>query len=246
MNKGNEKQKLKRYERLGALKFQKLVFLVEKGKFLILKKCFPNFIHHYDKYCDWQKKRALKRAKTEEERKAIIENTKLAKMAMRKELTEEKNRNYHMDPKRPTEIIHYLEWNKNVHKKGLMANGILIPIFLAGTILQIPLCPWLLGFEILSAAVNFECINIQNYNLCRLKTVQPALKRREEQTIQKNIEEFGEAAAVIHKSIEESESLPSFQEILDHINTPEQLRQMRAMFYREQVERQRQKQIGGK
>ena len=238
-------KKLKRYEKLGALKFQKVVFKVEDLKFKIIKKCFPNFITHYDKYCDRKKNSALKRAKTEEERKTIIENTKLAKMAMRKELNQEKNRNYHMDPKRPTEILKYLNWNKDVHTKGLIKNGILIPVLIAGTVLQIPGALVLLVYELISAAINFECINIQNYNICRAERIIPILKKREEARIQKNIEEYGQAAEVIHKSIEQSESLPSFDEILANINNPEQLRQMRELFKREQEERQNQKKLGG-
>ena len=142
-------------------------------------------------------------------------------------------------------MIQFLEWNKGVHKRGLITNGILVPVAIAGIVLHIPGAIALLVYELLSAAVNFECVNIQNYNLCRMKRVQPYLQKREEKQVQQNIKEFGEAAAVIHKSIEESETLPSFDEILNNINNPEQLRQMRAMFKREQEERQAQKKLGG-
>ena len=153
------KKKLKVYEKLGALKFQKVVFKVEELKFKILKKCCPNFIRYFDKYMDWKKKNLLKHAKTEEEIKQIKDEVKIAKMAMRKEWNEEKNRNYHMDPNRPTEIIQFLKWNKDVHKKGLIKDGILIPILIAGVVLQIPGTIFLLAYEVLSAAINFECIN---------------------------------------------------------------------------------------
>ena len=239
------KRRLKRYERLGALRFQKIVFKVEEAKFKIIKRCFPNFLHHFDKYCDRRQKRAIKRAKTAEEIQEIRNRTKLAKMAMRKELHDEKNRNYHMDPKRPTEIVGYLQWNKEVHTKGLIKDAILIPILIAGVVFQVPGAIALLVWELLSAAVNFECINIQNYNLCRVERMIPTLKRREEQSVQRNIEEFGQAAEVIHKSIEQSESLPTFDEILANIDNVEQLRQMREMFRREHEERQAQKKIGG-
>ena len=240
------KKELKKYERLGAIKFQKVVLKVEETKFKLLKKFFPNFIHTFDKYCDWKQKRALKRAKTDEERKEIKANMKLAKMAMRKEWNEEKNRNYHMDPKRPTEMMRYLEWNKEVHKKGLIKDGILIPIIIAGIIFHIPGAIPLLVYECISAAVNFECINIQNYNLCRVRRMQPILEKREAASVEKDIEEFGGAAEVIHRSIEQSESLPTFDEILANIDNLEQLRQMREMFKREHEGRQAQKTIGGK
>ena len=73
---------------------------------------------------DYQKKKLLRKAKTEEQKKKVIENVKLAKMAMRKELIEEKNRNYHIDNNRPTEIKKYLLWNKQVHKTGLIKDGV--------------------------------------------------------------------------------------------------------------------------
>lgn len=239
------KRKLKLYERLGALRFQKVVLKVEEIKFKVIKKFFPNIIPKFDKYCDWRQKRAIKRAKSEEEIKRIRNHTKLAKMAMRKELNEEKNRNYHLDPKKPTELLGYLHWNKDVHKRGLIKDAVLIPILIAGVVFNIPGAAVLLVIELLSAAVNFECINIQNYNICKLERLQPILERREQQAVQKNIEQYGKAAEVIHKSIEQSESLPTFDEIIDNIDNVEQLRQMRAMFRKAQEERAVQKKIGG-
>ena len=249
MEKDEYQKELRKYERLGALQFKKLVFLVEKVKFKVLKKVFPNFIYRIEKLFDFRQKRFLKRAKTEEEKNAIREHFKLAKMEMRKEWNREKSRNYHLDSKQPTELIKYLEWNKSVHKKGLIKNAILIPVIIFGIVFQFPLMfAWISFFVVqcISAVVNFECINIQNYNLCRVKRIQPYLERKEEKQRKKNIEEFGDAAAVIHKSIEESESLPTFDEILSNINDLEQLRQMREMFKREHEERQAQKAIGGK
>ena len=239
------KKKQKLYKRLGAEKFQKVVFKVEEIKFKVIKKCFPNFIKWYDKYCDFQKKISLKRAKTEEEQQEIIRNIKFAKMAMRKELNTEKNRNYHMDAKKPTEIIEYLKWNKEIHVKGLIKDGIVIALLIGGAILQIPGCIPLLAFEVLCAGINFECINIQNYNLCRTKAIEDVLKRREESRTQRNIEEFGQASEVIHRSIDQSESLPSFEEIIANIDNKEQLRQMRALLKREQEDRAKQKKLGG-
>ena len=243
--KEKRKKRLKLYERLGALKFQKVVFKVEEIKYRVIKKCFPNFIQKFDKYCDWKQRMAIKRATTEEEIKDIKDRTKLAKMAIRKEMNEEKNRNYHMDAKRPTEILKYLKWNKEVHKKGLAKDLALIPIIIAGVVFHVPGAAAILVFELLSAAINFECINIQNYNICRAEMIMPALERREQTAIKKSIEEYGGAAEVIHKSIEKSESLPTFDEIIDNIDNIEQLKQMRAMFQKSLEERQAQKKIGG-
>ena len=239
------KKKIKLYDKLGASKFQKVVFLVERGKFKAIKKLFPGYLNFFDKYCDLQKKIQLKFAKTEKEKEQIKRNCKFSKMAMRKEYYEEKNRNYHMDPNKPTEIFQYLEWNKKIHKHGLIKNAIFIPILLAGTITNVPGALPLLILETLSAGVNFECINIQNYNLCRLKLIEKGLKRKEEEREKKRVEMYGDAAEVIYKSIEEKEELPTFNEIIDQIKTPEQLRQMRELFQNTLEERAKQKTLKG-
>ena len=51
------KQKMRLCKKLGAEKFQKVVFEIEKMKFKILKTICPNFIKYFDKYYDFQKKR---------------------------------------------------------------------------------------------------------------------------------------------------------------------------------------------
>ncbi len=242
MKKKSLKEQEKLYERLGALKFQKVVFKVEKIKFAIIKRCFPNFIKHFDKYCDFKKKRALKRAKTEEEKEAIKRNIKFSKMAMRKELNFERNRNYHIDSNKPTEIMRYLEWNKSVHKRGLIKDAIVIPLAICGVVLNIPGAIALLIVELLSAGINFECVNIQNYNMCRIKRIEPRLKRMEEKQLKEKAEQYGDAAEVIHKSIETHEELPTFDEIIENIDSVEQLKQMRALFASAIEERAKQKQ----
>ena len=238
------KKKMVLYKKLGAEKFQKVVFKVERAKFKILKKICPNFIKYFDKYIDSQKKKALKKVKTEQEAKQIIENSKFVKMAMRKEFYQEKNRNYHMDPKKPTEIYQYLEWNKEIHKRGIIKDAILIPILIGGAAFSVPGAIPLLIAEIVSAGINFECINIQNYNICRYKIMKEALKKREEQSIQKRITEYGEAAEVIHKTMEKTEDLPSIDDIIHNIQNKEQLRQLREMLIKEQQGRESEKDRG--
>lgn len=233
-------KKIKLYKVLGAEKFQKVVFGVEKIKFKIIKKLFPNFIKYFDKYINWKRDKKLKKAKTKEEKKQIIRKYQFSKMAMRKELNQEKNRNYHIDPNRPTEIYRYLEWNKQVHKNGIIKNSILIPIFIVAIVLGFTPAIPLLALELLSTAVNFECINIQNYNMCRFKKSEKVLARKEQKHIESNIKAYGEAAEVIHKSLEESEDLPTFDEIINNITDIEQLRQMKELIRKTQEERKKQ------
>jgi hypothetical protein len=178
----------------------------------------------------------LKKAKTEEERKKIIVNCQFAKMAMHKEFYQEKNRNYHMDLNKPTEMMKYLEWNKSVHIKGLKWNGIIIPISIIGIITGIPGAIPLLIVELLSACINFECVNIQNYNICRYKRL-PNLKQREQRMVEKKINDYGEAAKVIHKTITENEDVPTMDEIINNISNKEQLEQLKMLILNAQKER---------
>ena len=234
-----EKNKqLKKYEKLGALKFQKMVFTLEKYKFKILKAICPNFLKHYDKYCDRQRDKALKKAKTEEEIKEINTMYKFIKMEMRKEFYQEKNRNYHIDSNNPTEIVEYLNWNKSVHIKGLRKNAIVSTLSIILIAIGIPIAGIpLLICEIIGAGINFECINIQNYNLCRCEIMKDFLEKRQERNIQRKIEKYGEASEVIYKSIEENQELPSFDQIIGNINNIEQLRQMRELLIESQAKR---------
>ena len=232
------KKKMRLYKSLGAEEFQKVVFCVEKIKFKVLKKVCPNFTKYFDKFCNFKRKRAINKANSEEEINKINKIYTFEKIAMRKEFNQEKNRNYHMDSNKPTDIYKYLEWNKDVHKKGLIKDAILIPILTAGTITAIPGALPLLIAELISAGINFECINIQNYNICRYKLAEDIIKRKEEKRINKNIEEYQDAAEVISKTITKKEDLPTMNEIIDNIENRNQLEQLKKLIEREQRKRE--------
>lgn len=222
-------KKIKLYEKLGAEKFQNLVFSVEKIKFKIIKKLFPNIEKWFDKQCDKQQKKLLKKAKTEKEKKEIIRNTKYRKMAFRKELKQEKNINYHMDPNKPTEIYKYLEFNKKIHINGLIKDAILIAVSTIAISFGMAWAIPILVASIISAGINFECVNIQNCSICKYKKCEELLKKKEARNKEKNIEKYGEAAAVIDKVIEESDHIPSLSEIIAQAKTPEELRQLKEL-----------------
>ena len=224
---------LKKYERRGALKFQKVVFKVEKLKFSLLKRFFPNFITQYEKYCDNEMKKALKKGKTQDEKNAIKRKYKIQKMEMRKEFYQEKNRNYHMSKNNPTEIVHYLEWNKKVHMDGLKRNAVLLPTFVLGYILVSPLFIPLAVIQLISAGINYECINIQNYNLCRCKIMEDYLEKVEERNKKRRQSQYGEASKLLHECLEENDELPSIDQILAKANSREQLEQLKKMLLEE-------------
>ena len=237
------KEKMKLHKKLGALRFQKVVFEAEKIKYKVIKTLCPNFIRYYDKFCDFQKNKAIKKAKTEEQIKLIQKNTRFKKLAMRKEINQEKNRNYHMRYKKPTEIIKYLEWNKSVHQKNLITDAIFATAIVAGSIAFTPWMLPLLGAVAGSAIINFECINIQDYNLCRYKIIEDRLKQQEEQRQREIQDNYQEAGKMVHKKLEEKDKIPTTKEILDSSTNEEQVRQWREFLLKELAERQIEKQI---
>ena len=227
--KGKYHKQIQRCEQLGALHFQKIVFKVENIKFKILKKLWPNFLSFYDKQCDKRKKKLLKKAKTEVERKNVITEIRNLKMAMRKEWHREQNRNYHMDMNKPTEMLYYLNWNKDIHKKGIIFNAITIPILTIASVSGVPFAiPFLIG-EVASAFINFQCINIQNYNIYRFKEREETFKKMEARRMASNIQKHGEAAKVIGKAMEKTEDIPTMKQIIEGVETKEQLEQLRSL-----------------
>ena len=154
--------------KLGAEQFQKLVFLVEKIKFKALKKLVPNYLTYFDKHVDKITKKKLAYANSEEERQAIIYRAKMSKMQERREFYQEENRNYHMRRENPTQIIKYLEKNKEIHINGIIRNAFFAGLMIPGVIFGSELALAFLIIEAIGAVINFECINLQNYNICRL------------------------------------------------------------------------------
>ena len=114
------KKKIALCDKLGAKRFQKVVLKAEELKFRFLKDIFPSLPERYEKQLKIKRDKELSRATTDEEREKIIENYHKLLLEWKKELKREKNRNYHMDENAPTEILQYLEWNKQVHKRGLI------------------------------------------------------------------------------------------------------------------------------
>ena len=243
LTKEEYQKRINRCEKLGAEWIQEIVFKLEKLKFKVLKKYFPNCTKKYDKHCDKKCQKELKKAKSEEERKLIIFHYRELKMLFRKEINTEQNRNYHLDKKRPSDTLRYLEWNKSVHQKGLLTDLIALPILTGVALAGFPLAiPFIVG-EAVSAFINFECINIQDYNIYRFKQKQVVLKKLEERQQRKSQEDYGEAAKVITSVMNEKENtdnpteLPSITEMISRMNE-EQLKQFRNMLKKEQQKRQ--------
>ena len=83
----------------------------------------------------------------------------------RKEMNTEKNRNYHIDNIRLTQTVEYLEWNKDVHKTNLIRDLVTLPIYIGLAVAGVGLAIPLIAGNLVSSFINFQCINLQNYNI---------------------------------------------------------------------------------
>jgi len=220
------KKKMNTYEKLGALKFQKVVFGVEKAKFKILKTICPNFIKYADKFLDFQKRKAMDKATSEREADRISKETIDKKIAIRTEFYREKNANYHMNLKKPTKMKTYLELNKQIHQYGIIFNAVVIPLAVTGVVAGAPWAIPILVTEVVDAFVNFECINIQNYNLCRFKLAEETLIKKEMRETKKKVEEYGGLAEELHKTREKKGDILSIEEVLTSAKDNEKLDQL--------------------
>lgn len=224
-------------KKLGAIQFKKIVFIVEKIKFKALKKLVPNYLKYFDKHVDKLTKKRLKEAKTEEEKQIIIYKSKIDKMQERREFYQEENRNYHIRKENPTQIIKYLELNKKIHKNGLVGNAIFGLLTIPGLIFGSKLALIFLVFEIIEAIINFECINLQNYNICRLTKVKDKIEKKEKSKIERDSVLYKEISEDIHKVVMEKDEIPTIDDILACADTPEKLEQLKQLLAKTKSQR---------
>ena len=225
------------YEKLGAKRFRKIVFKVEKLKWKFIKKFMPNYTKGMEEAYKKQKNKQLKKAKTEEEKKQIINDYKSSVMLMKKEYNTEQNINYHFDLNNPDETKKYLENNKNIHKMWLKIDAIAAPILISllalGNTWTIPL----IAIVSLEAMKNFECINLQNYGLACIEEKQEKLKQISNRMIERNRKKYGEAQDVITKVVTESETVPDIDKVISESKSKENLEQLKQLLLKEQENR---------
>ena len=228
------KRKLKRYERLGARKFQQLVFGVERIKYSILLTCFPRITTHYEKLLTKSTEKKLKKCHSDDEKKALLENARYQKLLFRKEMHSRKNRNYHYRFGYSKELIPYLEWNKRIHQKGLRQNGVVMMACLLLGLSPLvsgivaPLCLGIFIAEGISALINFECINLQEYNLTRIKQNEK-LKQIEEKIENRDLKKYCPATKIIASSLTRQEDIPSVHSLKEEFTTREELENLRSL-----------------
>lgn len=226
-----DKEKL--YEKLGASWFQKVVFKVEELKFKFIDKFCPNIGTWYSKKCDIKANKLCLKATTEEEKTRIRIKYNYKKMAFKREIIEKKNRNYHINFNNASSFRDYLLWNKKVHKNGMIWNliwiglcGVSLP-FTSGVSLGI-VATWL-GYNVIALGVNFQCVNLQNYNLCRFDKRKDTLERLEKRSRKRDVKNFAKVGEKIYNKLCNRIETPASKEIVSTITDKEELEQLRKL-----------------
>ena len=199
-------------KKLGAKKFQKLVYKVEKIKYSLLKNQLSFLVPIIEKSMKARKNKLINNTNDPIKQEKIENNYKTELILFRKELNQEMNRNYHFGVDYSKNFKDYLLWNKDVHLKGIIKNLIVLALSTGALILSGGfLFNVALFFAIINSiglVVNFECVNLQNYHLARFEKVERKLEEMKKQSLQKKSDKYGNAINAINKQIEKSDSLP--------------------------------------
>lgn len=220
-------------ELLGATIFQKFVFRAESVKYTLIDKFFPNFPEKYERQLKKNLDKKLQKASTEEERQKIINLFRNNVLVLRKELNSKKNRNYHIEIDNPKKCIQYLKMNRRIHVRGLVINGGVFLISTLGIVFGNEIVQGFSyvtsGCNCVSTFINFECVNLQNYNLKRLYNLREKLEIVAQKRKERNVKSYGKISEVISKEFERTNEIPDVEVIVQGITSKEQLDQMRKL-----------------
>lgn len=248
------KTKIKIYRLLGAEHFQKLVFKVERLKYRIIDQYSPQIIEWYEDLCNQSYEQTLKNNQSESD----LYNYQLKKLALRKEIAQKQSRNYHYNPNYPTKFIKYIRENRKIHIRGIIIDIIEIVLLIILFPLLIEISPVLFGILSTIAALgfikDFECINLQNYNLCRFENrkMKIKLQQLEEYKLQENSKKLSEGSKVVANTIAKKIEIPTIDEVIEQVTTQKEKEQLVSYakehleYLREnKQEKNKQKKLGG-
>ena len=235
-----DKEKL--YRLLGASWFQKVVLKVEDLKFKFIDRFCPNIDKWYCNYCDKRVHKLCLKVDSKEEQERIRLNYNFKKMSFKKELRDKKNRNYHIDFNNASKFKDYLLWNKKVHRDGMIWNGIWISLcslalFFTSGIASILTSIWL-GYNILALGVNFECVNLQNYNILRFEEKEEVLKKMERRSKNRDVKNFAKVGERIYNKLCNRVEIPRSSDVVSDITDKEELEQLRRLALEVKEQRQ--------
>lgn len=226
----NYDSKIKLCEKFGARKFQKIVFNVEKTKFKIINKLFPNINVWYTNYTNHKCNKYIKRHPNKDSLK-IKQIFLMKKIYFKEELNSQKNTNYHFKANNPLDFYYWLNWNKNVHIKGIVTDGLFLALLSVYSILfshtiVIELAELI---TLLSALINFQCINLQNYNIYRFKKNEKRLQENANIRNNQDIKKYSNISNKVVSIIKEKGDIPNPNELIANINDKEELKELKNM-----------------
>ncbi len=182
------KREITKYEKLGARWLKKVVLQLEKVKYIVLRPFKGLIIKWFDWLIDKKSNKLLMNNVNSDVSEHIIYGSIIQKMMIRKEFQDEQARNYHIWFGNIGETLYYLRINKRIHTFHMKKNMVLIVMALLSLLVIKNPC-WSLGLklfvglEALLLVKNFECVNLQNYNIDRINQ---CLKKRERLEQRKN------------------------------------------------------------
>lgn len=206
---------IKKTEILGAKIFKKFVYKVEEIKFNLLRGKLSFLNPMVEKRLYKQKEKLKNKTKDDELKKIIELKYKESLILYRKELVTGMNRNYHINTDSSTDFIQYLEFNKRIHKNNIKKRIIYNIIFLILGILSSGslsiLLFSILGINTLTGFIDFQCVNLQNYNIARYSKVKDQIKRKRQRQLENYQKKYGKAIKYVSSELEKSESLPDLK-----------------------------------
>ena len=250
------RDKTKLHEKFGARKFQEIVRKFDQKKFqlfnkiknrkrnnvidkILLKFRKENKPTIIERITNYQEEKMLKNATTEEERQQIKENMIRSKNLIRKQIKEGKSINYYEGIDRRVEMFpEYLKLNKKKHQNALKKDIAVIGACIATGLIGIPFLPIAVGtYQVLAAIKDLQCINLQEYNLARIKTIEKKLVEKNMQKMQQQYNENQEAIESLQKAKKQGQNIYSIDGLIDSINNVEALKQLRNTFLEARGER---------
>lgn len=242
-------KKYKLHEKLGARWFQNIVGKYDQKKFWLLNKVrnrkrsklltklFPNRKKKekpsiIDRFVNYREKELLKKATTEEQIRIIKEETIRNKNIIKKQIKEGKSVNYYEGVDRRVELFpDYLRLNKKHHQNALKKDMVVIGICIGVGLLGMPVLPWIVGsYQALDVIKDLQCINLQEYNLARIKTIEKKLVARNMQKMQQIYNENQEAIESLQKAKQQGKNIYTVEGLLDSLDSVEALQQLRKSF----------------
>ena len=174
----------------------------------------------------------LKKAKTEEQIRIIKEETIRNKNIIKKQIKEGKSVNYYEGVDRRVELFpDYLKLNKKHHQNALKKDMVVIGICIGVGLLGMPVLPWIVGsYQALDVIKDLQCINLQEYNLARIKTIEKKLVARNMQKMQQIYNENQEAIESLQKAKQQGKDIYTVEGLLDSLDSVEALQQLRKSF----------------